>query len=305
MKKLIGFILLLLLLAGCSDAQSERRPDGKLEVVATIAQIADIAERVGGDHVDVKNLMGPGTDPHLYKPVSSDIQAMEQADIIFFNGLYLEGQMTEIFQKMSERKPAFAVAEAIPEERLTADPASPDIYDPHVWFDIELWKFAVGSVTEGLSEIDPAHADEFESNAAAYTKELDELHAYALERIATIPEKSRVLVTAHDAFQYFGKAYGMDVVGLQGLSTEAEYGLNDVERTINTIADHDVKAVFIESSVSGKSINAVIEGAASKGHDVQIGGELHSDAMGPKDSEEGTYTGMFRHNIDTIVDALN
>lgn len=305
MKKLLVLIFLpALLLIGCNNEEAEAGEDQKVEAVATIAQIADIVENVGGDHVEVKNLMGPGTDPHLYKPVSSDIDAMEKADIIFYNGHHLEGQMNEIFEKMNNQKPTYAVAESVPEDLLAADPENTEVHDPHVWFDIELWQYAVDRVTEGLIEADPDNEEEYQNNAEAYKKELDVLHTYAKDKIAEIPKKSRVLVTAHDAFQYFGKAYGMDVLGLQGLSTESEYGLNDIERIIQTLIERDVKAVFVESSVSDKSINAVIEGAAEEGHEVEIGGELYSDAMGAADTEEGTYTGMFRHNIDTIVDSL-
>ncbi|HSJ38249.1 MAG TPA: zinc ABC transporter substrate-binding protein [Planococcus sp. (in: firmicutes)] len=305
MKKIIPiFLIPFFLLIGCQSEDAGAGDDGKLAVVATIAQIADIVENVGGEHVEVKNLMGPGTDPHIYKPVSSDIQAMERADIIFYNGHYLEGQMNEVFEKMSEQKPAYAVAESIPEDKMASDPESPEIFDPHVWFDIELWKYAVDTVTEGLIEADSENQEAYQNNAVAYKEELDELHNYALQNISEIPEESRVLVTAHDAFQYFGKSYGMDVLGLQGLSTESEYGLSDIERIIETLIERNVKAVFVESSVSDRSINAVIEGASEQGHEVQIGGELYSDAMGPEDTEEGTYTGMFRHNVDTIVEAL-
>ncbi|MCA0982859.1 zinc ABC transporter substrate-binding protein [Halobacillus yeomjeoni] len=306
MKKLM-FVLFLLpvLLLGCQSGDAQpKNEDGKVEVVTTIAQIGDVVKNVGGEHVNVESLMGPGTDPHLYKPVSSDIEKMDQAEVIFYNGHHLEGQMNSVFKKMKKQKPTYPVAEAVPEEMMDADPENPEIYDPHVWFDIEMWKYAVDEVTKGLSEYDPDNKETYEKNAEAYKKELDELNAYAKERIEEIPEQSRVLVTAHDAFHYFGKAYGLEVKGLQGLSTESEYGLNDIERIINTLTERDVKAVFVESSVSDRSINAVVEGAKKQGHEVNIGGELYSDAMGPKDTEEGTYIGMFRHNIDTIVEAL-
>ncbi|MCP3028736.1 metal ABC transporter solute-binding protein, Zn/Mn family [Halobacillus sp. A5] len=306
MKRIFTLIFIpALLLIGCQSEDAGAGEGEKIEAVATIAQIADIVENVGGEHVEVKNLMGPGTDPHLYKPVSSDIDAMEEADIIFYNGHHLEGQMNEIFGKMNEEKPTYAVAETVPEDLLASDPENPEVYDPHIWFDIELWKYAVDSVTEGLIEADPDNEEEYQNNAIAYKEELDELHTYAKDSISEIPEESRVLVTAHDAFQYFGEAYGLEVLGLQGLSTESEYGVNDIERITETLTERNVKAVFVESSVSEKSINAVTEGAAEKGHEVEIGGELFSDAMGPEDTEEGTYIGMFRHNIDTIVEALN
>ncbi|WP_215146156.1 metal ABC transporter solute-binding protein, Zn/Mn family [Exiguobacterium qingdaonense] len=305
MKKIAMFLAIpTLLLAGCQTGNSVSEDDEKIQAVATIAQIGDVIQEVGGEYVEVKTLMGPGTDPHLYEPVSSDMEAMDQAEVIFYNGHHLEGQMIEIFEKMNEQKPTVAVAESIPEDKLLSDVEDSTLYDPHVWFDVELWMSAVDQVTAGLIEADPENESTYESNADAYKEELMELDAYATEKLADIPSESRVLVTAHDAFNYFGEAYDMEVLGLQGISTESEYGLNDIERIINTLIERNVKAVFVESSVSEKSINAVIEGAAEKGHDVKIGGELYSDAMGEEGTAEGTYIGMFRHNIDTIVNSL-
>ncbi|MBO8157562.1 MAG: zinc ABC transporter substrate-binding protein [Bacillaceae bacterium] len=313
MKKTFMYlgVSLALILAGCgakeasSDQQGQNNNSSStIEAVATIAQIGDIVKNVGGKHVTVKSLMGPGTDPHLYRAVHSDIQDMSEADIIFYNGHHLEGNMIEIFEQMREQKPTIPVAEAIPESKLLADPANPEIYDPHVWFDIELWKYAVKAVRDELIAIDPEHEEDYTQNTATYLQKLDELNAYAKQRVSEIPEKSRVLVTAHDAFSYFGNSFGFEVMGLQGLSTEAEFGLKDVQRLIDTLVERNIKAVFIESSISERSINAVVEGAKKKGHEVSIGGELYSDAMGPEGTEEGTYIGMFKHNIDTIVEAL-
>ncbi|MGP4063588.1 metal ABC transporter solute-binding protein, Zn/Mn family [Oceanobacillus sp. M65] len=308
MKKLflIGFVFLLFGLAGCStkteiNGGSSKEP---VKVVTTIAQIGDIAKQVGEETVEVESLMGPGVDPHLYNAVQGDIQKLNEADIIFYNGLHLEGQMDEIFQNMQEEKPTIAVAESIPNEELLADPASPDISDPHVWFDIGLWKRATEAVRDGLIELDPDNESVYKENTSAYLTELQELETYAKDRFTEIPEESRVLVTAHDAFNYFGEAYGFEVIGLQGLSTESDYGVNDIQRIIDVLVERNIKGVFVESSVSERSINAVVEGAKEAGHDVSIGGELYSDAMGEEGTEEGTYIGMFRHNVDTIVDSL-
>lgn len=307
MKKLLLWMVVLpvLLLAACTNenAASNDATD-KIKVVTTIAQIGDIAKNIGGDRVEVLSLMGPGTDPHLYKAVHSDITALQEADIIFYNGLHLEGQMNDVFEKMRKQKPTYAVAESVPEDKLDADPENPEIHDPHVWFDISLWKYAVDELTQGLVDLDPDFKDEYLKRAEAYKQELDKLDQYAKEQISTIPAESRVLVTAHDAFHYFGKAYGLEVMGLQGLSTESEYGLKDVQRIIDILAERNIKAVFVESSVSERSINAVVKGAQEVGHNVKIGGELFSDAMGPEGTVEGTYIGMFKHNIDTIVNSL-
>lgn len=307
MKKLLILLSLpVLLLAGCTNASSSegQNQNGKVKVVTTIAQIADVARNVGGEHIEVESLMGPGTDPHLYKATQSDIQLLQDADIIFYNGHHLEGQMNNVFKKMREQKPTYAVAESIPEEKMDDDPENPEIYDPHVWFDVTMWQYTVDEVAKGLSELDPDNQDVYKQNAKDYKQELDDLHKYAQEQINQIPEESRVLVTAHDAFHYFGKAYGLEVKGLQGLSTDSEFGLKDVQRIIDLITERNIKAVFVESSVSERSINAVVEGANENGHNVKIGGELYSDAMGPEDTEEGTYIGMFKHNIETIVNAL-
>lgn len=304
MKKFITIALLsIVALVGC-NAEADIETEGNVKVVTTIAQIGDIVENVGGEHVDVKSLMGPGTDPHTYKATTSDIDNLQKADVIFYNGHHLEGQMNNVFAKMSSEKPTHAVAEAIPEDMLDADPENPDIPDPHVWFDINLWKYAVDEVTKGLIDLDPENKEYYEKQAENYKQKLDETHTYAKEQISQIPEESRVLVTAHDAFHYFGKEYGLEVMGLQGLSTESEYGLKDVQRIIDTVSERNIKAVFVESSVNERSINAVVEGAKAEGHQLKIGGELYSDAMGPADTEEGTYIGMFKHNIDTIVNAL-
>lgn len=304
MGYLFAASLFLLVIAGCSSTDAGQENDGKIKITTTIGQIGDIAKNIGKDHVTVDALMGPGIDPHLYKASQGDINKLSNADIIFYNGLHLEGKMGDIFAKMKDEKPTYAVAEAIPEDMLLVDQANSAAVDPHVWFDIEIWKYAVKEVRDGLIEFDPEHKSDYEKNTEAYLEELTALQKEAQERINEIPEESRVLVTAHDAFQYFGQAYGMEVKGLQGLSTDSEYGLRDVQDLVNVLADRNIKAVFIESSISERSINAVVEGSKEKGHQVVIGGELFSDAMGEEGTQEGTYTGMYRHNIETITESL-
>ncbi|GGJ54518.1 metal ABC transporter solute-binding protein, Zn/Mn family [Virgibacillus salexigens] len=306
----IGFFMITTLfiigVAGCSSGSEEIQgsEDKPVEIVTTTAQIGDITKNIGGELVEVNSLMGPGVDPHLYKAVQGDIQNMTSADIIFYNGLHLEGQMGEIFEEMKKEKPTIPVAERIPEDKLLADPDSPDVSDPHIWFDINLWKYAAEAVRDGLIELDPSNEETYVKNTEAYLEELDKLNEYAMDRFEEIPEESRVLVTAHDAFNYFGEAYGFEVLGLQGLSTESDYGVNDIQRIIDVLVERNIKGVFVESSVSERSINAVVEGAKEEGHDVSIGGELYSDAMGEEGTEEGTYIGMFRHNVETIVESL-
>lgn len=305
-KRLLWTLLFLTLTAfvaaGCSANEGAEGQDGKLRITATIGMISDVAGEVGGDRVAVTGLMGPGVDPHLYKASQGDISKLEDAQVIFYGGLHLEGKMTEIFEKMSKKKTVVAVTADIPEDRLRK--VGEGAHDPHVWFDVGLWMSATEKIRDTLASEDPAHAEEYRARAETYLAKLRELDDYAREQIASIPKESRVMVTAHDAFGYFGDAYGIEVVGLQGISTAAEYGSKDVTELRDMLVERKVKAVFVESSVPKKSIEAVIEGAKKKGHEVVIGGELFSDAMGKAGTPEGTYVGMVRHNVDTIVNAL-
>ncbi|WP_126427703.1 metal ABC transporter solute-binding protein, Zn/Mn family [Brevibacillus marinus] len=274
------------------------------KVTVTTGMVGDLVRHVGGEHVQVTQLMGPGVDPHLFKASQGDIGRIEKADIIFYSGLHLEGKMTEIFDKMSQKKPVIPVTAAIPEADLLADPQTPNQYDPHVWFDVSLWAKTIDVVRDELSKLDPARQAEYQANAEAYRQQLLELHQYAKQQIAQIPQAQRVLVTAHDAFAYFGRAYELEVMGLQGISTASEYGLKDVQQLVDTLVSRGIKAVFVESSVPKASIEAVVEGAKAKGHAVVIGGELFSDAMGEPGTAAGTYIGMVKHNVDTIVQSL-
>ncbi|WP_134701515.1 metal ABC transporter solute-binding protein, Zn/Mn family [Ammoniphilus sp. YIM 78166] len=306
--KFVSLSLLLivgLFLGACSNQeQAGSTPEDTVQITTTTGMIADIVKNVGGDRVAVQSLMGPGVDPHLYKASQGDIGKLDQADMIFYNGLNLEGKMADIFVRMASSKPTIQVTETIDEEALLEPEEFDGHYDPHIWFDVQLWMKAVERVRDALIEFDPAHKADYTKNAAAYLAQLEELDQYGKDQISLIPEESRVLVTAHDAFGYFGKAYNIEVMALQGISTDAEYGLADVQALVDILVDRNIKAVFVESSVSSKAIEAVVEGARKKGHEVQVGGELFSDAMGDDGTEEGTYIGMFRHNIDTIVSAL-
>jgi manganese/zinc/iron transport system substrate-binding protein len=288
--------------SGNSAANTEAGEDGKINVLTTIAQIAEPLSVIGGKRTNVQSLMGPGVDPHLYNATQSDILKLEGADVIFYNGLHLEANMLKAFEEMGKNKPVIAVGEAIAPEKLLQDETG--AIDPHIWFDIDLWKEALHAATEQLKEIAPSDADYFEANKNAYFAELDALKQEAVEKMARIPEEKRVLVTAHDAFGYFGRMLDIEVVGLQGLSTEDEIGLSDIEDTIEILVKYQVPAVFVESSVNPNSINAVIEGAKKRGLNVKLGGELFSDAMGAAGTDEGTYLGMYRHNVNTIANAL-
>ncbi|MBK3493759.1 zinc ABC transporter substrate-binding protein [Viridibacillus sp. YIM B01967] len=303
MKKLVVFMVAIMLLAGCTVKQKSE--NDKPVVVTTIGQIADAVSAIAGDYVEVKALMGPGVDPHLYKATQGDLSKLESADVIFYSGLHLEGKMLDVFEKMKESgKSVAAISESIDESELLGNEMDANLYDPHVWFDINIWKTAVHQITETLSDKYPENKKEFNKNEAIYFKELDDLSAYAQQRIGEIPASGRVLVTAHDAFNYFGRSLNIEVRGLQGLSTESEYGLKDVQEVVDFLVGNNIKAVFIESSVSDKAMKAVIDGAKEKDQDVKIGGEIFSDAMGKEGTKEGTYIGMYKHNVDTIVNAL-
>lgn len=301
------FVLLLatltLLVAGCSKPAAKPAKNG-LQVITTTAMIADAARNIAGSHAEVIALMGQGVDPHVYKASPGDVRTLESADLILYNGLHLEGRMADTLAQLGKRRRVVAVAEAIPHNLLRSPPEFEGQHDPHVWFDPSLWKFVVERVRDSLIEADPAHADEYRANATKYAGELDSLFSWTKEQIGTIPENGRVLVTAHDAFGYFGRAFGLEVLGIQGISTDSETSLDTVRSLVTLLADRKIPAVFVESSVPRKSIEALIEGSKARGHTLLIGGELFSDAMGPEGTPEGTYLGMVRHNVVTIVKAL-
>ena len=294
----------VLLLCACGGGETPQVAQNEKLVVCTTGMVGDLVRHVAGDRAEVISLMGPGIDPHYYKATQGDLQKLSRADVIFYNGLFLEGKLEGIFEKMARIKTVIAVSRDIPKDRLRKPIAGQGEHDPHIWFDVSMWAETLPVVVQTLSEIDAKGADVFRANAEAYRKQLLDLDAWAKAQIAHIPSDQRVLITAHDAFGYFGLAYGIEVRGLQGISTVAEYGVNDVSLLVNFIVKQQVKAIFVESSVPERSINAVREGCKARGWDVAIGGTLYSDAMGPAGSGADTYIGMVRSNVNTIVEAL-
>lgn len=305
---LAACLLLLIILAACSPAgASNTTPlaDRPIRIVTTTSMVTDIVQQVGGERVSVTGLMGPGVDPHLYKATESNVAALQNADLIFYSGLHLEAQMATVFERMNSLNVRTqAVTDNIDRAILLAPPEFAGSYDPHVWFDVTLWMSAVETVRDTLAELDPTHAATYQANATRYLAQLAELDQYVKEQAARVPQAQRVLVTAHDAFDYFGRAYGFEVRGLQGISTESEAGTADVQALADFIATRQVPAIFVESSVPQRNIEAVQAAVEAQGFDVTIGGQLFSDAMGNPGTPEGTYIGMVRHNIDTIVNAL-
>jgi manganese/zinc/iron transport system substrate-binding protein len=293
----------LLVVPGCGAGETAAGT-GQLRVVATTGMIADAAARVGGERVVVDALMGPGIDPHLYRASAADVRRLAGADLILYNGLHLEAALAEVLEEMGQRRRTVAVTGALPRDTLLAPPEFAGSYDPHVWFDVGLWRGAVARVAEALAEADPAGAGAYGAAASAYLAELSELDAWVRQRAAELPPERRVLITAHDAFGYFGRAYGFEVMGLQGISTTTEAGTADVQRLAATIVERRIPAIFVESSIPRRTLEAVQAAVRSRGQRVAIGGSLFSDAMGDAGTPEGTYPGMVRHNVNTIIDAL-
>ena len=300
MRKSIICLFVIFLVA----CKAPTKSSGKLKVVVTTTMLTDLVKNIGGDLIDLQGLMGAGVDPHLYKASEGDVSKLFNADVIFYNGLHLEGKLVAVFEKMETQKTTVALGEFLAKEGLIGSDYFASNYDPHVWFNIQYFKEFSDKVTSVLSEKDPKNAASFTANNLAFQQKLDLLHTAVVNTIATLAPEKRILVTAHDAFNYFGKAYGFKVVGLQGLSTAAEAGVQDVQKLSEYIIANKVKAIFIESSVPRRTIEALQEAVLSKGHQVSIGGSLYSDALGDADSVEGTYVGMFLYNIKTIVNAL-
>lgn len=310
LKMTLG-VVALIIIAACTKVEdtgstaTRSSEDQKIQIVTTIGMITDIANIVGGDEVEVTGLMGPGVDPHLYKASHGDVESLSESDIILYGGLHLEGKLTDILKKIAKQKPVVAVSKNIEPSLLRSGLDSGGTeYDPHIWFNVKHWISATETVRDTLIQFDVVNKEKYENNAATYIKELQALDAEVTEKIGEIPEQSRVLVTAHDAFGYFGDAYGLKVMGLQGISTAAEYGSKDVSELRDFLVNNKIKAVFVESSIPTKSMEAVIAGAKQLGHEVTIGGELYSDSLGEPGTEADTYVKMVRHNVNTIVDAL-
>ena len=301
--------ILLGLLAGCgkppaSDPVDTSGRSGKHLVfcVCTTGMVADVVRNVGGDAVQVQYLMGDRVDPHLYKASPGDVNLLQKADAIFYSGLHLEGKLNDVLDRLKKRKLVLGIADELPKERLLDDGGA--FHDPHVWFDVDLWSQTVGAVENSLVKLRPDHAESFRKNAATYRTQLAELHAQCREKLSRLPKERRIIVTAHDAFHYLGRAYDVEVKAIQGISTETEAGVKQINELVQFLSDRKIPAVFIETTVSDRNVQSLIEGCQNSGHAVRLGGELFSDAMGAEGTPEGTYIGMVRHNVDVIVKAL-
>lgn len=285
--------------AGPAAGQAQR-----LKVVTTVSMLADTVRAISGDRVEVTSLLGEGVDPHTYRPTRADIARLSAADLIIANGLHLEAQLIEPLTALGRTKPVVFAAERIPRDRLLTDPDYPDRSDPHVWMDPKLWSLVVEAIRDALIARDPAGRETYQAGTAAYLAELARLDDYARRILSSVPPNARVLITAHDAFNYFGRAYAFQVEGIQGVSTESEAGLKRIEELVNLVVTRDIKAAFFESSVPERNVRALVEGAAARGHKLVIGGELYSDSLGPPGTYEGTLIGMLDHNATTIARAL-
>lgn len=301
MKKLSLLSVLIIIVLFVSTSAVAAKP---IKIVTTIGQLTDIVRTIGGDHVLVQGLMGAGVDPHLYKASESDVRKLSEAQIIFYSGLNLEAKLGAIFEQMNKNTKVVATGEVVPKEELLESVQYKGHYDPHIWFDVEKWVLVVNRVRDTLADYDPLNRKDYFLNALELAAELDKLHQYVLSRSTMLSKDSRVLVTAHDAFRYFGQKYDFEVIGLQGISTESQAGSADIKRIADFITERKIKSIFVETSVPERNIKAVQEAVKAQGWDVSIGGELFSDALGDEGTFEGTYIGMVTHNIDTIVDAL-
>ncbi|MFL1012395.1 metal ABC transporter solute-binding protein, Zn/Mn family [Flavisericum labens] len=296
-------ILTLAFIALFLSCKNEKKSNGKFNVVATTTMITDLVKNIGGEHINLQGFMGSGVDPHLYKASEGDVNKLASADIIFYNGLHLEGKLVEVFEKMRTQK-TVAISDALDKNTLIGSEYFASNYDPHIWFNVDYWIQAAHFVADKLSEIIPEQKTAFQANANHYIEKLNALKAELQTTIDALPKEKRILVTAHDAFNYFGKSFGFEVVGLQGISTATEAGVQDVQKLSAFIIEKQVKAIFVESSVPKRTIEALQAAVNSKGHNVEIGGSLFSDALGNAGTDEGTYIGMFKHNVNTIVKAL-
>ncbi len=300
-KNIIGGILCLLAIFSACKSPDKSQQSDKLQIVCTTGMIGDAVQNIVDTLADVKTLMGPGVDPHLYKATLGDIDLLSRADVILYNGLHLEGKMGEVFEQLSRQKTVIPVSDALDKVSLLHPEGYDNAFDPHIWFDVSMWSQVIMFISKKLGDKHPEYKDLYFNNAKNYVRELKKLHIWAREEVQRIPEEQRVLITAHDAFEYFGRAYKIEVRGLQGISTLSEFGIKDIQNLTAFIAERKINAVFVESSVSPKALEAVVEGCKAKGHDVRIGGTLFSDAMGEKGTPEGTYIGMVRHNVEKIV----
>lgn len=297
------FTFIISLTTSCANNQNGEN-DGRLQVVATTTMLYDLVKNIGGDKINAIGLMSSGIDPHSYKPTARNITRLQTADIVVINGLHLEGKMAKAFENLGRiDKTVVSLEHALDKSKLIE--LEGGIYDPHIWFDVSLWKDSACIIEKALSEKDSENSAIYAKNLENYLSELDELDTYIKERVESLDENSRVLVTAHDAFGYFSRAYGFEVKGIQGINTQAEAGTYDVDKLAQFIADKKIKAIFVESSVSSRTIEALKASVKAKNHDVSIGGELYSDTLGDEQSDTETYIKTYRKNIDTIVDGLS
>jgi len=302
MKKIVFSLLIFGVLFNCKNT---KETNDKLNIVTTTTMITDLVKNIGGDKINLQGLMGSGVDPHLYKASEGDVSKLANADLIFYGGLHLEGKLVDVFEKMGRQNiKTIAISDALDQNTLISSDNFAGNYDPHIWFNVDYWIEITQYVAEQLSAANPENKDFFETNAKTYVEKLLVLKEKLHVTIETLPQDKRILVTAHDAFNYFGKAFGFEVVGLQGLSTATEAGVQDVQKLASFIIDKKVKAIFVESSVPKRTIEALQAAVISTGHDVAIGGTLYSDALGNAGTVEGTYIGMFEFNVNTIVNAL-
>ncbi len=305
LEKVLWIVVVTLIVAACGG-QTEGPPDGaRMKIVATTNIVGDLVRTIGEPHVEVESLMGPGIDPHLYKASAGDVRRMSSARAIFYSGLHLEGKMSEVLEKVGERDVrTVAVAECVPHDQLIRSEGFSGVHDPHVWFDIALWSKTVECVTEALAELDAVHAEDYRGRAASYVEELMSLDGWVRDRVASVEPDRRILVTAHDAFGYFGRAYGFEVRGLLGVSTASEAGTSDVQELADFIVAHSIPAVFVETSVPPRYVQALKEAVGAQGFEVEIGGSLFSDSLGDRGTPAETYVGTVRANVETIVTAL-
>ncbi|MCB9262959.1 MAG: zinc ABC transporter substrate-binding protein [Flavobacteriales bacterium] len=301
-KIYVALSIFALIFSGCKNQTEEK--EQKINVLATTNIVADVVKNLCGDFMEVNSLMGPGVDPHLYKASHGDIKKLDEADVIIFNGLHLEGKMTEMLENFQKKGRAIAVSDGLETKNIRTINEQANVHDPHIWFDMKLWADGVKYVAEQLKSKFPQFAPKIDSNASHYLLEIDSVYTHCQSLIEGVAQQNRILITSHDAFEYFGRSFNFEVKGLQGISTISESGLKDVQDMINYIIQHQIKAIFVENSVPQKALLSVIESCTQKGHKVIIGGELFSDALGAERTPEGTYLGMVKYNVETIVKAL-
>jgi manganese/zinc/iron transport system substrate-binding protein len=305
MRRTELLLLVAVLLWGCGGNEAQKDA-GRLRVVATTTIVGDLVRTIGGPHIALDVLMGPGIDPHLYKASAGDVRRMGSARAVFYNGIHLEGKMSEVLEEMGEQGvTTIAVGECVPENRLITSAGFSGVRDPHVWFDVGAWSLAADCVGEALAALDPSNAEDYRERSAAYSEELGVLDAWVRERVSVLPPEQRILVTAHDAFSYFGRAYGFEVRGLLGVSTASEAGTSDVQKLATFIAERRVPAIFVETSVPPRYVEALVEAVAARGRVIEIGGSLFSDSLGDPGAPGGSYAGTVRANVETIVTALS